>query len=282
MTAIAAAERLGVSALTSAQPVELRPNASGGQLNTVIRAVYRQVLGNDHLFGQDSAELESAESLLRRGSLTVREFVRVVAKSEAYKKRFFYPNSQTRAIELNFKHLLGRAPAESGDIAKHLDLYQAQGHSGEIDSYVDSVEYQQAFGENTVPYARGFATRKGQSMREFPNSFGLFSGYASSDRSQGIRPRIYTALASGYAPAIQSGSAMVGAPAPRHLGPSTGSSDAMFCLEISNLLNPLASLKSSGRYRQANKRLFVSGDRLSETMQQVLRSGANIVSVRRA
>ncbi|WP_293248887.1 MULTISPECIES: phycobilisome rod-core linker polypeptide [unclassified Microcoleus] len=33
--------------------------------------------------------------------------MRAIAQSENYRKKFFYPNSQTRLIELNYKHLCG-------------------------------------------------------------------------------------------------------------------------------------------------------------------------------
>ncbi len=55
-----------MSSLTAAfvsDPVELRSNATEDDLQVVIRAVYRQVLGNTHLM--ESQRLTSAESLLR-------------------------------------------------------------------------------------------------------------------------------------------------------------------------------------------------------------------------
>jgi phycocyanin-associated rod linker protein len=42
----AAASRLGTTAFASASPVELRPNWSQDDAQAVIRAVYRQVVGN--------------------------------------------------------------------------------------------------------------------------------------------------------------------------------------------------------------------------------------------
>ena len=48
--------------------------------------------------------------------LSVREFVRTVAKSELYKNKFFYNSFQTRLIELNYKHLLGRAPYDESEV----------------------------------------------------------------------------------------------------------------------------------------------------------------------
>ena len=136
MAITAAASRLGTEAFSDARRVELRPNPSREEVEAVIRAVYRHVLGNDYILA--SNRLISAESLLRDGNLSVREFVRSVAKSELYKAKFFYNSFQTRLIELNYKHLLGRAPYNESEVTYHLDLYINQGYDAEIDSYIDS------------------------------------------------------------------------------------------------------------------------------------------------
>ena len=70
-----------------AESVELRPDATEEDLQGVIRAVYRQVLGNAHVL--EGQRLSSAESQLRNGELTVREFVRAVAQSDLYRTRWF-------------------------------------------------------------------------------------------------------------------------------------------------------------------------------------------------
>ncbi len=79
MAITAAASRLGVSAFKDSQPIELRNNSSQDDIQAVIRAVYRQVLGNDYVMA--SERLTATESLLCNGSITVRDFLRAVAKS---------------------------------------------------------------------------------------------------------------------------------------------------------------------------------------------------------
>ncbi|MDJ0691764.1 MAG: phycobilisome rod-core linker polypeptide, partial [Xenococcaceae cyanobacterium MO_188.B32] len=76
------------------EAIELRPNATEDDLQVVIRAVYKQVLGNAHLLESD--RLSSAESLLRNGDITVRGFVRLVAQSDLYKSQFFENSYQYR------------------------------------------------------------------------------------------------------------------------------------------------------------------------------------------
>lgn len=168
-----------------AEPIALSRTATEDDLQTVIRAVYRQVLGNAHVL--DSQRLTSAESLLRNGDITVREFVRAVALSDLYRARFFETSSPYRFIELNFKHLLGRAPQDQAEISAHVQLYNAQGYDAEINSYIDSNEYIDGFGENVVPYARGNQSQVGIKNVGFNRTFALMRGFAANDVGKSAR-----------------------------------------------------------------------------------------------
>ncbi len=165
----------------SADPTELRTNATEDDLQTVIRAAYKQVLGNRHLMEGD--RLTSAESMLRNGDINVRQFVNAVAQSDLYRSLFFESASQYRFIELNFKHLLGRAPQDQAEIAEHVRIYNEGGYEAEIDSYIDSDEYRENFGENTVPYLRSTQTQTGLKNVAFNRTFAISRGFASSDSS---------------------------------------------------------------------------------------------------
>ena len=128
-------------------------------LQVAIRTVYRQVLGNAHVM--DSQRLTSAESQLRNGDYTTRDFVRAVAQSDLYRALFFEPSSPYRFIELNFKHLLGRAPQDQAEIAEHVRIYNEEGYEAEINSYIDSDEYLTSFGDAIIPYHRGTNSEAG-------------------------------------------------------------------------------------------------------------------------
>ena len=99
-------------------PVELVPNFTGDDSQAVINAVYRQVLGNPYVM--ESERLVKAESQLCNGTLSVREFVREVAKSDFYRARYFESCAPYRFVELNFKHLLGRAPFDQAELSECL------------------------------------------------------------------------------------------------------------------------------------------------------------------
>jgi phycocyanin-associated rod linker protein len=107
MAGINEAGRLNIAAFEDSEQVELGPNWTQEDAEAVICVAYRQVFGNEYLMS--SERVKSAESLLQQGQITVRDFVRALGLSETYRQKFFYPNSQVRLIELNYKHFLGRA-----------------------------------------------------------------------------------------------------------------------------------------------------------------------------
>jgi phycocyanin-associated rod linker protein len=235
-----------------------------------------------------SERLTSAESLLRDRKITVQDFVRQVAKSELYKSKFFYNSFQTRVIELNYKHLLGRAPYDESEVVYHLDLYETKGYEADIDSYIDSPEYQANFGENIVPYYRGFQTQTGQKTVGFSRMFQLYRGYANSDRAQlkGNSSRLASELAQNGASTVINPSSTNGSfaylPSARGVTPSStfggaatfGKSGRLYRVEVAGLNQP--------RYpnvRRINQAFIVPYEELTPQMQRVLRQGGKIASV---
>lgn len=165
--------------MASLTTFELWPTSSLEEIQTVIRAVYKQVLGNPHVM--ESERLVNAESQLCDRSITVREFVRAVAKSEFYRSRYFESCAPYRFVELNFLHLLGRAPQDQREVSEHIVRCVAEGYGAEIDSYIDSDEYQSAFGENVVPYYRGKSSEANAKQVGYNRMFALDRGSAQID-----------------------------------------------------------------------------------------------------
>jgi len=281
-----AASRLGTTALSEARPLELRANWTQEEAKIVIRAVYRQVLGNDYLM--QSERLTGLESLLMNAQLTVREFIRAIAKSELYKTKFLYPHFQTRVIELNFKHLLGRATYDESEVVEHLDRYQNQGFEADIDSYIDSEEYDANFGDNIVPYYRDLVTTGvGQRTVGFTRMFRLYRGYANSDRAQlaGSSSRLASDLARNSASAIVGPSggskgwayqaSKLGTAPSRTFGRSSqGSTSRLYRIEVTGI-----SLPRYPRVRRSNKEFIVPYEQLSKTLQQINQLGGKVASI---
>jgi phycocyanin-associated rod linker protein len=285
MAITTAASRLGTSAFSNAAAIELRSNSSQAEIAQVIAAIYRQVLGNDYLL--QSERLKGLESLLTNKNITVQEFVRQLAKSDLYKSKFFSNNFHSRVTELNYKHLLGRAPYDESEIAYHLDLYQTKGYEADIDSYIDSTEYQTNFGDNIVPYYRGFSNQLGQKTVGFTRIFQLYRGYATSDRSQipGNSSRLAGELARNsastvIAPASSNNgfayrSSVRGTtPSTAFQGSQTFGGGRLYRVEVASISQP-----GYPKVRRINKAVIIPYEELSNYFQQVQRRNGKIASV---
>lgn len=284
---LVAAGQLGLSAFDASSRIELRPDWTENELQTVFRSAYRQVLGNDYIM--KSERLTSAESLLRQGSITVREFVRAIAKSDLYKNKFFYPNSNQRFVELNFKHLLGRPPYDEAELAYHTELCEDNGYDDEIDSYIDSIEYEQKFSNNSIPYYTGFMVGTGSRTVGFSRMFRLYRGYASSDRGSvgGISPRLVGELGRNQTSTIVKPSGDAGGAGWRHaaaipqdaaprkaLGGTPEESGRMYRIEVTGILQP-----GYPKVRRSATAFLVPYERLSQKYQEIVKKGGRIVSV---
>ncbi len=271
MAGLQEAGRFGIRPFEETEKAELRPNWTQNDVQAVISSAYRQVLGNEYLM--QSERLVTQESLLVQGVITVRDFIRAIALSELYRQKFLYPNFHMRFIELNFKHLLGRAPYNQAEISYHLDLFIAEGYEAEIDSYLDSAEYDDSFGDSTVPNYRDFQVdHPGQRAVGFSRLLQLYRGYANSDRAQGQKqPRLTWEVARNLATPIASASpgSISGA-----LGGARGD---VYRLRI---VGSAANRAVNGAaVRQATTELLVPYGQLTTKLKQLSRAGKRVVSV---
>lgn len=156
------------------------PNVEDQDKDTLIVAGLRQVFGNSYLMEEERAELYVPESNYRCNKISAKEYIRAMAKSSAYRKRFFESVSQYRFIELNFKHLLGRAPLNQVEYSKHFKIFSEGGYEAEIDSYIDDTEYDDVFGEDGVPFTRFMGTYA--PINQFNRICAIEGGFAGSDK----------------------------------------------------------------------------------------------------
>ncbi|MBE9158382.1 phycobilisome linker polypeptide [Nodosilinea sp. LEGE 06152] len=268
MAVTTAAGRLGVSPYNESMRVELRPNWVEGDVEAVIRAAYRQVFGNQYIMA--SERNTSAESLLRQGDISVRDFVRALALSDLYRDKFFLSGPQNRFIELNYKNLLGRAPYGQDEIAFHTDLYNTYGYAAEINSYLDSQEYRDNFGDNVVPSYRGHLTQRSQKTVGFTRFFQLYRGYGTSDRTQGgTRARLVSEIAKNSASPVGSGA--TGAAV---VGGSGGDREKLYRVRVTQ-----AAVAGSPQVRRTCTEFLVPYEQLSRKLQQVNRTGGRVTKV---
>jgi phycoerythrin-associated linker protein len=280
------ASRLGVALYEDTPPVELLPGRSEEDIETLIRATYRQVLGNAYVM--ESERLPVPESQLKRGEISVREFVRQVAKSELYRSRFFDSCARYRATELNFKHLLGRAPDSYEEMKAHSKILDEAGFEADIDSYIDSDEYQSAYGEFIVPYYRGYKSRNGQSMVEFTHMFQLLRGASSSDLKgnlAGTKPRLNSLVIQNTPTAVvppSGGSDGWSFQNPTlgsrtRLGSGAGEDGKVYRIEVTGYRANAVNRVS--KFRRSNQVLLVPYEKLSEEYQRIHKMGGVIASI---
>ena len=145
---------VGTSRRKPSRIFRMTQGANQGETALVINAIYCQVM--DVFSGQVPQEFRRSEleSKLRNGEISVREFVKVLASSDIYRRRFYTPYPNTKVIEFLFRHLLGRAPATQSEIRAYNKLLAEQGLRAAVEAMVDGAEYARFFGEDVVPYNR--------------------------------------------------------------------------------------------------------------------------------
>lgn len=142
----------------------MKTGLSTSEKNEIVRAVYRQVFERD-ITKAYSLSISDLESKAKNGEISMKEFVRRLAKSPLYRKQFYEPFINSRALELAFRHILGRGPSSRAEVQRYFSIISTGGLSALVDALVDSQEYSDYFGEETVPYLRGL----GQEAQECRN-----------------------------------------------------------------------------------------------------------------
>ncbi|MDZ8222524.1 MULTISPECIES: phycobilisome rod-core linker polypeptide [unclassified Nostoc] len=142
----------------------MKPGLSSSEKNEVVKAAYRQIFERD-ITRAYSLSISDLESKVKNGDISMKEFVRRLAKSPLYQKQFYQPFINSRVIELAFRHILGRGPSSREEVQKYFSIISNGGLAALVDALVDSAEYGDYFGEETVPYLRGL----GQEAQECRN-----------------------------------------------------------------------------------------------------------------
>lgn len=157
------------------------------QKDIACHMAWKQVFGNAYVMESEREQVYPAESMYRAGLLPLRDFIRALASSATYRRRFFECCSPSRAVELNFKHLLGRGPNSQQELSHHVQIIATKGFQAEIDSYIDSEEYEEAFGDDYIPAIRFKGTYR--TANEFNRMCTLFSSPGTTDKSLVQRAR---------------------------------------------------------------------------------------------
>jgi len=149
------------------QRFTMKTSLSSNEKQLVIKACYRQIFQRDicKAYGINFKDLESQVST---GQLSVKEFIRSLGKTAVYKREFYQNYVNTRVIELSCRHFLGRGLSSLEEFQRYFGILSKVGINGLIDSLVNSQEYSDYFGEETVPYLRSLGEEPQESKNWGP------------------------------------------------------------------------------------------------------------------
>ncbi|MBI4781990.1 MAG: phycobilisome rod-core linker polypeptide [Oscillatoriophycideae cyanobacterium NC_groundwater_1537_Pr4_S-0.65um_50_18] len=120
------------------------------EVGDLINAAYRQIFF--HAF-QSDREI-ALESQLRNRQITVRDFIRGLLLSKTFIDSFYDKNSNYRFVEHCVEKVLGRRVYNQREKIAWSAVVMTKGVKGFVDELLNSDEYIENFGENTVPYHR--------------------------------------------------------------------------------------------------------------------------------
>lgn len=155
------------------QKFVMKPGLSNFEKQDVVKAAYRQIFERD-IFRAYSLNISYLESQVKNGEILMKEFIRRLGKSPLYRKQFYEGFVNSRVVELATRHFLGRGLSSPEEFRKYFDIVTKGGLSALVDGMVDSQEYSDYFGEETVPYLRGLG-QEAQECRNWGVQFELFN-----------------------------------------------------------------------------------------------------------
>lgn len=179
---------------------------SATDMDVLIEAAYRQIFF--HAFVSDREPF--LESQLRSNQITVRDFIRGLLLSNTYKRSFYDLNSNYRFVEQTVQRVLGRDVYNNREKLAWSIVVATKGIKGFVDDLLNSDEYVEAFGFDTVPYQRR-RILPGRAAGELP--FNIKSPrYNEYHRAKlGFPQFVWQATVRSYAPASKA--ALAGNPA---------------------------------------------------------------------
>jgi phycobilisome rod-core linker protein len=127
-------------------------NLSQGEFDALIQAAYRQIFNEQQMLA--SNRLKTAESQLRNGQITVRDFIRSLLLSDSFRRRNYEVNNNYRFVQMCIQRVLGREVYNEQEKIAWSIVLATKGLQGFVNDLLNSGEYLSNFGFNTVPYQR--------------------------------------------------------------------------------------------------------------------------------
>jgi phycobilisome rod-core linker protein len=125
---------------------------TSSELDNSISAAYRQIFHEQQMLAHHRQRF--LESQLRMGQITVKDFIRGLVLSDSFRRLVFDTNNNYRFAEICIQRILGRNVYNEREKIAWSIVIATKGIPGFIDDLLNSDEYLDNFGDNTVPYQR--------------------------------------------------------------------------------------------------------------------------------
>nr|QCI08133.1 gbilisome linker polypeptide [Polyneura bonnemaisonii] len=133
-------------------------------INKIVNAIYLKVFGR-LLYKEELSSFFKIENQFRNDTISIRDFIRVLIKSSLFRSLYWDNLYICKAIEYIHNKLIGRPTYGRQEINQYFDIAYKNSYYTMIDSMLNSMEYDEAFGDNIVPYERYITTSTLSSRR---------------------------------------------------------------------------------------------------------------------
>ena len=123
---------------------------SADELDALIVAAYRQIFHEQQMLSSNRQIF--LESQLKARQITVKEFIQGLVTSDSFRRLNYDANNNYRFVELCVQRVLGRQVYSDREKLSWSIVLATKGLQGFINDLLNSEEYNDRFGENTVPY----------------------------------------------------------------------------------------------------------------------------------
>ena len=118
----------------------------------IIRAAYLQIFHQQQML--QSFRQQALESQFINGQISVRDFIQGLLSSESFRRLNYDCNNNYRFTELCIERVLGRQAYGQPELLSWSIILATQGLTGFIHQLLNSDEYLENFGFETVPFHR--------------------------------------------------------------------------------------------------------------------------------
>jgi phycobilisome rod-core linker protein len=126
--------------------------SSQTDFDVLVKSAYRQIFNEQQMLEHN--RIKEHESQLKAGYITVQDFIRALLLSHSFRQRNYYVNNNYRFVQMCVQRVLGRDVYSEEEKFSWSILLATHGLQGFVDSLLNSQEYLDNFGLDTVPYQR--------------------------------------------------------------------------------------------------------------------------------